>query len=565
MNKKIIILIITLVIIIIPNKIKAYELETESGYEYSKTLPESGYSYHHTECNGTKVREENVTYNEEAKTFNINGITEQNNCKFYFNKNGEEIIRTYEVQVTVLNGTIEGETRKVVRSNENTTFTLNPTNGYSNPTVTCTNNQTGSITNNTLTVSNVTNDTVCTVEYSDTKNTIQIVPSDYNEKIWNEEIRSNTARVIFEDSVSEKSGTLYTYDISEKQDESVLAKVVTRVEDARFDIYIQSDGNVKGNSNSSYLFSRFDYLELEGLEYFDTSNIVDMSYMFYNSGLRAPFSVDLEKLDLNKVKKMSHMFEGAGTDSGIEINMNNLSLPNLKDMSHMFEAAGTNAGIEINMNNLSAPNLQNMSYTFANSGEQSFFVLNNENLEIPIVNDLSYLFYKTAMYGGYGTISDKISIPTNCNANYLATDASTLAANFEINSILSQYNNMFMNAATAPGSRINLIYNDSNESLIDNIISLYGPSGTTSQGNIYKLKEAKDIYRVSVVVKNGTTNGDTIKAVNYGDSITFSITPPNRTHTKSITCTNGQNADFIDDTSIEVTNVTSDTVCTISF
>ena len=85
MNNKIITLIIILLIIIIPNKIKAYELETESGYEYSKTLPESGYTYHHTECNGTKLKEENVTYNEQTKTFNINGITEQNNCKFYFN------------------------------------------------------------------------------------------------------------------------------------------------------------------------------------------------------------------------------------------------------------------------------------------------------------------------------------------------------------------------------------------------------------------------------------------------------------------------------------------------
>ena len=167
MNKKIIILIITLVILMLPNKIKAYELETESGYEYSKTLPESGYTYHHTECNGTKVKEENVTYNEETKTFNINGITEQNNCKFYFNKNGEEIIRTYEVQVTVLNGTIEGETRKVVRSNENTTFTLNPTEGYGSPEVTCTNSQVGSMNDNTLTVNNVTNDTTCTVTYKE--------------------------------------------------------------------------------------------------------------------------------------------------------------------------------------------------------------------------------------------------------------------------------------------------------------------------------------------------------------------------------------------------------------
>ena len=182
MNKKIIILIITLLIIIIPNKIKAYELETESGYEYSKTLPESGYSYHHTECNGTKVKEENVTYNEQTKAFSINGITEQNNCKFYFNKNGEEIIRTYEVKVTVLNGTIDGETTKIVRSNENTTFTLNPTDGYGNPTVTCTNNQSGSITNNTLTISNVTNDTVCTVEFQKTTGiATEVIMSKYSE------------------------------------------------------------------------------------------------------------------------------------------------------------------------------------------------------------------------------------------------------------------------------------------------------------------------------------------------------------------------------------------------
>lgn len=173
MNKKIIVLIITLIILIIPIKIKAYELETEDGYIYSKTLPESGYSYHHTECNGTKV--ENVTYNEETKTFSINGITEQNNCKFYFNKNGEEIIRTYEVQATVLNGTIDGETRKVVRSNTNATFTLNPTEGYGKPTVTCTNSQTGSVANNTLTVSNVTNDTVCTVEFKELSGAERII------------------------------------------------------------------------------------------------------------------------------------------------------------------------------------------------------------------------------------------------------------------------------------------------------------------------------------------------------------------------------------------------------
>ena len=122
-----------------------------------------------------------------------------------------------------------------------------------------------------------------------------------------------------------------------------------------------------------------------------------------------------------------------------------------------------------------------------------------------------------------------------------------------------------MNAATAPGSRINLIYNDSNESLIDNIISLYGPSGTTSQGNIYKLKEAKDIYRVSVVVNNGTIDGDTIKAVNSGDNTIFTVTSNGSNVVQNLNCTNGQTYSFTYDNTLTVSNVTSDTVCTITF
>ncbi len=74
-------------------------------------------------------------------------------------------INTYTVNATVLNGTIEGETSKKVNYKGNTTFTLNPTEGYGNPEVTCTNSQVGSMNDNTLTVNNVTNDTTCTVEY----------------------------------------------------------------------------------------------------------------------------------------------------------------------------------------------------------------------------------------------------------------------------------------------------------------------------------------------------------------------------------------------------------------
>ena len=154
-----VITIILLIILIIPIYINAYEIETENGeYEYSSKIPESGYSYSHTICNGTKLKSENAIFNEETNSIDIKGITEQSNCKFYFNKNGEEIINTRNVTIKVKTDT-ETEETKQVNNGEDITFTLTPKEGYVNPKVTCTNSQTGTIQNNTLTVSNVTNDT----------------------------------------------------------------------------------------------------------------------------------------------------------------------------------------------------------------------------------------------------------------------------------------------------------------------------------------------------------------------------------------------------------------------
>lgn len=129
----------------------------------------------------------------------------------------------------------------------------------------------------------------------------------------------------------------------------------------------------------------------------------------------------------------------------------------------------------------------------------------------------------------------------------------------------SDYENMFYHTATNPGSRVNLIYNSISESLVDELISLYGPSGSSSQGNIYKVSTASDIYTVAVTVLNGTISGDTVKAVNRGGSATFTVTSSGSMSSTNITCTNGQTYSFTNDNTLTVSNVTSDTVCTVSF
>ena len=114
-----------------------------------------------------------------SSTSNTVKYTNGQNVTNLTSTNGEVInlyavwkINTYTVKVTVTNGTISGSTSKTVNYNTNATFTVNPTDGYSNPTITCTNNQKGTIQNNTVTVSKITNDTTCTVTYKPTTYTI---------------------------------------------------------------------------------------------------------------------------------------------------------------------------------------------------------------------------------------------------------------------------------------------------------------------------------------------------------------------------------------------------------
>ncbi len=184
-----IVTVILLIILIIPICINAYEIETENGeYEYSSKIPQSGYSYSHTICNGTRVKEENAIFNEETNSIDIKEIIEQNNCKFYFNKNGEEIINTRNVTIRVKTDT-ETEETKQVNNGEDITFTLTPKEGYVNPKVTCTNSQTGTIQNNTLTVSNVTNDTTCTVEY-------EVLTYTVNATVLNGTIEGETSKTV---------------------------------------------------------------------------------------------------------------------------------------------------------------------------------------------------------------------------------------------------------------------------------------------------------------------------------------------------------------------------------
>lgn len=141
-------------------------------------------------------------------------------------------------------------------------------------------------------------------EYADP--ILQSVASSYNEKIW--KYRSQITKIVFQDNLHTVNGASEVFDVSESQNGSVMAYIVPNLDQLdTYTAYIQGDGKVIANADSSYLFFNFTALEsIEGMEYFDTSNVTNMHGLFFRcSSLK---QIDLSNFDTSNVTNMEAMF-----------------------------------------------------------------------------------------------------------------------------------------------------------------------------------------------------------------------------------------------------------------
>ena len=123
---------------------------------------------------------------------------------------------------------------------------------------------------------------------------------DYKEQI---------TKVVFEDKILPKETEL-SWDVSEEQNGSVMSYLVQNEDNnSLYDLYIQSNGGVIAPTDCSRLFSLAEYSSLEeiiGLEYFDTSKVTNMAWMF--NYCRSLINLDLSSFDTSNVTDMSYMF-----------------------------------------------------------------------------------------------------------------------------------------------------------------------------------------------------------------------------------------------------------------
>ncbi len=246
--------------------------------------------------------------------------------------------------------------------------------------------------------------------------TMQII----SDSFWQHNLNIKT--ITFESTLNPKEDVAYTYDISANQDGSVMAYLVENgtLEDEAlgtipaYDMYIQSNGKVYANYDSSWLFGvlmnlteinnlqnldtsyvtnmsdMFDSvssLTALDLSNFDTSNVTDMSYMFYSvSSLTA---LDLSSFDTSNVTNMSGMF--SGMESLTELDLNSFDTSNVTDMSAMFDSVSSLTTLDLS--SFDTSNVTDMIYMF--SDMDSLIELNLSSFDTSNVTDMSYMFCDT--------------------------------------------------------------------------------------------------------------------------------------------------------------------------
>ena len=133
----------------------------------------------------------------------------------------------------------------------------------------------------------------------------------------------------------------------------------------------------------------------------DTSNVTDMSYMFYEAGYgnrNYSFRITgMENWDTSKVTNMSNMFNQAGriVSSWSIGDISNWDVSNVKDMSGMFFSAANGATtLRLDLSKWNTSSVENVDRMFNSIGwNASTLELNLSGWDLSNVTNTDYMFY----------------------------------------------------------------------------------------------------------------------------------------------------------------------------
>ena len=123
---------------------------------------------------------------------------------------------------------------------------------------------------------------------------------------------------------------------------------------------------------------------ITGLEYLNTANVTDMSYMF--SGCSKLTSLDVTKFNTAKVTKMTHMFYSCSSLTSLDVTHFNTA--NVMDMHGMFYSCSSLASLDVT--HFNTAKVTDMSFMFSSCS--SLTSLDVTHFNTAKVTDMSFMF-----------------------------------------------------------------------------------------------------------------------------------------------------------------------------
>ena len=165
------------------------------------------------------------------------------------------------------------------------------------------------------------------------QNTRMMATNDISGTLWNNK-KDTVTKIVFQDSINKIEGESESWDISSAKNKTVMARLVPNTDDATTNtLYIQGNGGVTANYDSSYLFYKFGKLtEIENINLLDTSNVTNMWYMFRECSSLT--NLDVSNFDTSNVTVTKRMFDNCS--SLTELDVRNFNTSKVTDMSYMF-------------------------------------------------------------------------------------------------------------------------------------------------------------------------------------------------------------------------------------
>ena len=197
-------------------------------------------------------------------------------------------------------------------------------------------------------------------------------------------------------SYSGRSLDLSNFNTSNVEDMSYMFYYCLRLE--QLDL---SNFNTSNVENMSYMFYSSPYLTQLDLSNFNTSNVEDMSYMFYNCNSLT--SLDLSSFDTSKVINMSHMFRGC--ESLTTLDVSSFDTSNVTSMIYMFNNCESLTTLDVSSFDTSKVTSFNNTFAYC----ESLTSLDLSNWDVSKATSFSSAFFNC-------TALTDLQAPKNINA-----------------------------------------------------------------------------------------------------------------------------------------------------